>query len=89
VTVAPEEYELPTVPVPAGQVSVIGCGGGAMVIEHFEVVMPVVLPGTAVESAAWAVKLNVPAVLGVPVIAPVTGFRVRPGGSEPAMIENV
>ena len=41
------------------------------------------------ESTTWAVKLNAPAVVGVPVIAPVMGFRFSPGGNEPAVIENV
>ena len=34
-------------------------------------------------------KLNVPACVGVPVIAPVEVFSDKPGGSEPLMIENV
>jgi hypothetical protein len=41
------------------------------------------------ESTTWAVKLKVPAVVGVPVIAPVELFKVKPGGSEPLVIENV
>jgi hypothetical protein len=36
-----------------------------------------------------AVKLYVPAVVGVPVIAPVEVLSVKPGGSAPLMIENV
>jgi hypothetical protein len=35
------------------------------------------------ESTTWAMKLYVPAVVGVPVIAPVEALSVRPGGSEP------
>ena len=42
-----------------------------------------------VESATFAVKLYVPAVAGAPRIAPVEGFRVTPGGSEPLAIEKV
>jgi hypothetical protein len=41
------------------------------------------------ESTTWARKLYVPAVVGVPVIAPVEALSVRPGGSEPLRIENV
>jgi hypothetical protein len=37
----------------------------------------------------WAVKLNVPAAVGVPDIAPVEEFSVRPGGREPATIAKV
>jgi hypothetical protein len=33
--------------------------------------------------------LYVPPVVGVPVIAPVDGFSVKPGGSEPLINENV
>ena len=55
-------------------------------IEQLLVVVPAAVPR---ESTTWAVKLNVPAVVGVPVIAPVDGFSVNPGGSEPLVIENV
>jgi hypothetical protein len=41
------------------------------------------------ESTTWAVKLYVPAVVGVPVIAPVDGFSVKPGGRKPLINENV
>jgi hypothetical protein len=41
------------------------------------------------ESTTWAEKLYVPAVVGVPVIAPVEVLSVKPGGSEPLRIENV
>ena len=41
------------------------------------------------ESTTSAVKLYVPAVVGVPVIAPVDVLSVKPGGSEPLVIENV
>ena len=53
---------------------------------QFAVVVPAFEP---VESTTCAVKLNVPAVVGVPVIAPVEAFNVSPGGSDPLMIENV
>jgi hypothetical protein len=35
-----------------------------------------------VKSATWTVKLNVPAVVGIPLIMP-AGFTVSPGGREP------
>ncbi len=41
------------------------------------------------ESTTWATKLYTPAVVGVPVIAPVEVLSVKPGGREPLMIENV
>lgn len=41
------------------------------------------------ESVTWIVNENVPAVVGVPVIAPVVVFRVSPGGSEPEVTEKV
>jgi hypothetical protein len=35
------------------------------------------------ESVACTVKLDIPAVVGVPVIAPVAAFKVRPAGKVP------
>jgi hypothetical protein len=60
--------------------------GGETTMLQFAVVVPAALP---VESTTWAVKLNVPEVLGVPVIAPVEVFKVKPAGNEPVVIENV
>ena len=40
-------------------------------------------------STAVMVKGNVPAVVGVPVMAPVAGFRTSPGGNTPLVTENV
>ncbi|MFZ0226274.1 MAG: hypothetical protein WAL41_04850 [Mycobacterium sp.] len=42
-----------------------------------------------VESTTWAVKEYEPKLVGVPVMAPVDGFNMSPGGSEPLMMENV
>jgi hypothetical protein len=39
--------------------------------------------------AALTVKLNVPAVVGVPVIAPVVAFKPKPAGRLPAEIDHV
>jgi hypothetical protein len=39
----------------------------------------------AVESVTLAVKLNVPAVVGVPEITPVDAARLNPAGSVPAL----
>ena len=48
------------------------------------------MPLRPVESTTWEVKLYVPAVVGVPVIAPVElDSASSPGGSEPLMMENV
>ena len=41
------------------------------------------------ESAAWTVKFEVPAVVGVPVIAPVLTFKLRPVGSAPTVTDQV
>ena len=41
------------------------------------------------ELDALAVKLNVPAVVGVPVIAPLDVFRFKPVGSVPLLIAQV
>ena len=38
-------------------------------------------------SIAWAVKLDVPAVVGVPLIAPEVAFNVRPAGKLPLMTD--
>ena len=43
----------------------------------------------SVESTTVAVKLKVPAAVGVPVIAPVEGASVRPGGRVPAETDQV
>ena len=61
-------------------------GGGITVIVQLAVVVPAAVP---VESTTFAVKLNVPAVVGVPVMAPVLAFNVRPAGRLPLLIENV
>jgi hypothetical protein len=60
--------------------------GGLILIEQLELAVAAWPP---VESVAVTVKLNVPAVVGVPVTAPVDGLRVRPGGREPAVIAKV
>ena len=41
--------------------------------------------GVPAESCTWTVKFDVPAVVGVPVIAPVAAFKLRPAGSEPVI----
>jgi hypothetical protein len=84
VATAADEYARPTVPVFAGQTSFRS--GGLMTMLQFDVAVPAALP---VESTTWAVKLNVPAVVGVPVMAPVDELSVKPAGNEPVMIENV
>ena len=42
-----------------------------------------------IPSAIWAVKLDVPAVVGVPTITPVAALSDSPPGSEPADIDQV
>ena len=46
----------------------------------------VVLPA---EFVALTVKLNVPATIGIPVIAPVVSFRFKPAGSIPSETDHV
>jgi len=41
------------------------------------------------EFVALAVKLNVPVTVGVPVIAPVDAFKLKPAGSFPPLIDQV
>jgi hypothetical protein len=47
-----------------------------------------VLAVNELESVTIAVKLNVPAVVGVPVMAPLLVLSVNPVGSAPTEIEN-
>ena len=42
-----------------------------------------------IPSAAWTVKLDVPAVVGVPEITPVAALSDSPAGSEPVDIDQV
>src|ERR1041385_6297199 len=60
---------------------------GAIVMPQLLVIAVAWTP--SVESVTLTVKENVPAVVGVPVIAAVVGFNVRPGGSEPVATEYV
>jgi hypothetical protein len=61
-------------------------GEGAMVIPQLVAVVPDAFPR---ESTTCAVKLNGPATVGVPVIAPELVFRISPVGSDPEVIEKV
>ena len=47
------------------------------------------LVAVVIPSATWAVKLDVPAVVGVPTITPVAALSDSPAGSEPAAIDQV
>lgn len=79
-----ELYGTPTSPVLEAHASV--GAAGEITILQFDVAVPEELPR---ESTTCAVKLNVPAAVGVPVMAPVFGFSVRPSGNTPAEIANV
>ena len=59
--------------------------GLVFVMVQCAVVAPAAVP---VESTTWAVKLNVPAVVGVPLRSPVA-FNDDPRGRLPEVIENV
>ena len=52
-------------------------------------VATVFAPAFPEESTTCAVKENVAAVLGVPLMTPVMGFNNKPPGSAPAMIEKL
>jgi hypothetical protein len=80
-----EEYGTFTVPVVAATQERFR-GGGAMVMPQSLVV---VAAGSPVESTTLTVKLNEPAVVGVPVRAPVDASSVSPAGNDPAVIESV
>src|SRR5260370_42051636 len=54
-----------------------------IIIEHMRV------PVAPVLSRTCHVKSKVPAVVGVPVMAPVVGSSERPGGNAPEMMEKV
>ena len=80
-----ELYDIPTWPVVVGQDRVIG---GGVVMTMVQVLLAV-LVWLLEESVTWAVKENVPAWVGVPVMAPVEVFNVRPGGRVPVVIAKV
>lgn len=71
------EYATPTVPVGSGDVVVMVSVAGSMIMDSGLVALALAL------SVTWAVRLDVPAVVGVPVIAPVEELSVSPGGKEP------
>ncbi len=59
--------------------------GAAMLIVHCWLVVSAVPP---LESVTVAVKVNVPAMVGVPVMVP-SGLSVNPGGNEPEIMTKV
>jgi hypothetical protein len=64
-------------------------GGGGIfeiVMRQLAVVVPAAVP---VESTTLAVKSKGPAVVGVPLMAPVLASSVSTGGRFPLLIENV
>ena len=75
-----ELYGVPTVPVVAATQSAV-IVGGVIVIPQLGVVAVSAVP--PVESVTFTVKLNGPAVVGVPLITPVDVFSVNPFGSDP------
>ena len=48
--------------------------------------LKVLLAVTEVLSVTWTVKVTGPELVGVPLIAPVVGFCVRPPGSKPPVM---
>ena len=96
--VAVNVYGPPTPPPPIIVTGVIGFPATAVIVTQFAVgglgaitieqlLVMVLLAWFPDESTACAVKLNVPGVVGVPVIAPVEGLSVRPVGKDPEIIE--
>jgi len=69
----------------AGQATI---AGPLMVIETSAwaattVMLQLLVASPDAESRAWLVKKEMPAAVGVPVMAPVEGLSVRPAGSAP------
>ena len=68
--------------IPPGSEVVVIAGIAAMMMLRFLVVLPKLL-------VALTVKLNVPTVVSVPIIAPVDVFRFKPVGRLPFAIVHV
>jgi hypothetical protein len=81
-TVSPPEYEIPFWAV---ERAVVLTDIAVTTIESAFVAVPAV---GLVESVTFTVKLNVPVVVGVPVIAPVEVFSERPLGNEPVVTDH-
>jgi hypothetical protein len=67
-----------------------GTGSVAVVIESAETIVPLYACDAVTEfaSVALIVKLYAPAVVGVPLMAPVDVSKLRPAGNAPAETEN-
>ena len=76
-------YPVPTVPLAREVVEIVSTG--VMMMLNCLVAVCCGVP----ESVACTVTLDMPAVVGVPVIAPVAAFKVRPTGKVPALIAQV
>ena len=78
------EYAVPTVALPLPQVPQIKfrADGATTMVQVWVSVLPF-------ESTTLDVKVKVPAAVGVPEIAPVVAFSVRPAGNAPELIEKV
>ena len=77
-------YAVPTVPPVSGLAVLMVSVAELMVSANaFDAVC-----GVPAESCACTVKFAVPAVVGVPVIAPVEPFSVRPAGNAPTVIDH-
>ena len=75
------EYAALTVPPGSDIVEIVSFAAASMVSSCVSNVL--------LESMASMVKLGEPEAVGVPVISPVTGLRLRPSGSEPAVTIHV
>ena len=80
-------FPFPTTVAGTGPLLVIETSAWAAATVMLQVLL-VAIPDK--ESWTLVLKATVPAVVGVPVIAPVEGLRrTKPGGSDPPVIENV
>src|SRR5262249_8626573 len=66
----------------------VGLLGQSIVVEGVTVMLSALVPLCA-PAVTWTVKLEVPAVVGVPEITPVAAVRVSPAGNVPLAIDQV
>ncbi len=71
--------------VPGGKLVVSRLRAGGVAIAMLRAALLV----WAAASVTWAVKLNVPLLVGVPLMVPLDTFKVNPPGSAPVLMLHV